>query len=130
MEVTMRWQPVLTFALCVAAGCGGEDEGPPRIEATVGYGGAAQGTLVVAAFADMPPMGAPRAFAQKAAPAFPATLVLEAVEPGDVVYVLAMLDLSPASPQQPGPEDRTSWSSAVTVEADGATTINLMLVDP
>ena len=127
----MRRRSVLSFVVCCLAGCADEDPGPPRIEATVAYSGSAQGTLVVAAFPSMPPMGAPTAFAQKSAPAaFPATLVLEAVVPSAKLYVLAMLDVSPASPQQPGPEDRTVWSAAVTVADEGATPIDLTITDP
>ena len=126
----MRCHHVLLFALCVGAGCSDEEPGPPRVEATVAYSGSAQGTLVVAAFPSIPPMGAPMAFAQASAPEFPATLVLDTVEREQVVYVLALLDVSPASPQQPGPEDRTSWSPAVTVAAEGATIVTLTIVDP
>jgi len=126
----MRCCHLLLIALCVGAGCTDEDPGPPRIEATVTYAGGARGTLVVAAFASMPPMGAPMAFAQASAPQFPETVVLETVEPAQVVYVLALLDVSPASPQQPGPEDLTSWSPAVTIAAGGATTVDLTIVDP
>lgn len=112
-------------------GCAADpDPGPPRIEAAVAYRGTADGTLVVAAFPSKPPMGAPTSFAQKAAPAFPATITLDTVQPGTTLYVLAMLDVPPASPQQPGPEDRTSWSNAVTVAAEGATSVTLELVDP
>jgi hypothetical protein len=118
------------FALLLLVGCAAdEDPGPPRIETTVMYGGAAQGTLVVAAFTSIPPMGAPTAVAQQSTPAFPETLVLDTVEPGTTLYVLALLDVAPASPQQPGPEDRTSWSSPIVV-GDGATAITLMLTDP
>ena len=114
----------------VAAGCGTDDAGPPRIEAAVAYGGTAEGTLIVAAFPSMPPMGAPTAFVQKATPAFPATLVLDTVQAGTKLYVLAMLDVAPPSPQQPGPEDRTVWSAAVDVASEGATSVSLKLVDP
>ena len=128
----MRSSIVVTCALGFLVGCAEEepDPGPPRIEATVAYSGAAQGTLVVAAFASVPPMGPPIAVAQKSAPTFPAMLVLDAVEPGQTLHVLAMLDVAPASPQQPGPEDRTAWSSPVTVGGDGATSLQLMLADP
>ena len=111
-------------------GCAEEEPGPPRIETTVMYGGSAQGTLVVAAFTSIPPMGAPTAVAQQSTPAFPAKLVLDTVEPGTTLYVLALLDVAPASPQQPGPEDRTTWSSPLVVGEDGATTVTLMLSDP
>jgi hypothetical protein len=125
----MKARYLLALAL---VGCADEadDPGPPRIEATVEYGGATEGTLVVAAFASVPPMGAPMAFAQESAPSFPTTISLEDIEPGTTAYVLAMLDVAPASPQQPGPEDLTVWSSAVTVAAEGATTVSLTLADP
>jgi hypothetical protein len=117
--------------LLTAAGCSSDDNaGPPRIEASVTYAGAAQGTLVVAAFPSNPPMGAPADFVQKSAPTFPATLELDTVEPGAKLYVLAMLDVAPPSPQQPGPEDRTVWSAALDVAAEGPTTVSLKLVDP
>ena len=122
---------VLGVVSLVAVGCGTEDPGPLRIEATVAYGGAAQGSLVVAAFASIPPAGAPMAFAQEASPAFPTMLTLgETLVPNSTVYVLARLDVAPASPQQPGPEDRTVWSSAVMLASEGATAVNLTLVDP
>jgi hypothetical protein len=115
-----------------AVGCAASDPepGPPRIEASVSYAGTAQGTLVVAAFPDMPPRGAPSAFAQESGADFPTMLVLDTVEPAATLYVLAMLDVAPASPQQPGPEDRTAWSQAVVVAAEGATTVTLTLADP
>ena len=116
--------------LLLVVGCADEeDPGPPRIETTVKYGGAAQGTLVVAAFPSNPPMGAPTAVAQQSTPAFPTMLLLDTVERGTTLYVLALLDVAPASPQQPGPEDRMTWSSPIVV-ADGATAITLMLSDP
>lgn len=121
---------LMCSCLMVDAGCGTDDAGPPRIEASVTYRGAAMGTLVVAAFPSMPPMGAPTSFVQKATPSFPATLVLDTVEPGTTLYVLAMLDVAPPSPQQPGPEDRTVWSAAVNVPSAGAATVSLSLVDP
>lgn len=125
----MRCASLLGVA-ALAAGCAADDPGPPRIEATVTYEGSAEGTLVVAAFASVPPSGAPMAFAQESAPAFPATLALDELEPGTTVYVLALLDVDPPSPQQPGPEDRTAWSDAVTVAAEGATSVALTLTDP
>jgi hypothetical protein len=127
----MNAQTWVAFALGIAAtGCAVDDPGPPRIEASVAYTGTADGALVVAAFPSIPPQGAPLAFAQKSAAEFPAMLVLEAIEPGARVYVLAMLDVAPASPQQPGPEDRTAWSEAVVVATEGATAVTLALTDP
>jgi hypothetical protein len=117
------------FALLLLVGCAEEDAGPPRIETTVKYGGSAQGALVVAAFPSNPPMGAPTAVAQQSSPAFPTMLVLDTVEPGTTLYVLALLDVAPASPQQPGPEDRTTWSSPIVV-GDGANAVTLVLSDP
>jgi hypothetical protein len=120
---------VLVLVSALSA-CADSDPGPLRIEATVTYAGAAKGALVVAAFPSIPPMGAPVAFAQEATPAFPTMLTLEMLEPTSTVYVLALLDVAPASPQQPGPEDRTVWSSAVDVGTEGATAVNLTLADP
>jgi hypothetical protein len=125
----MRWL-ITTLALCLAVGCTDEDPGPPRIEAKVAYSGSAQGSLTVAAFPSMPPMGAPKAFAQKNAPKFPEQLVIEQVQADEKLYVFALLDVSPASPQQPGPEDRTAWSAAITIAAEGATVVDLMITDP
>lgn len=128
------YKPVLRFvfacSMMVAGGCSADDPGPPRIEAMVTYRGTAEGTLVVAAFPSKPPMGAPTAFEQKAMPTFPATLVLEGVQPSATLYVLAMLDVAPASPQQPGPEDRTVWSASIEVASEGPTSVSLGLVDP
>jgi len=117
------------FALVLLIGCAEEDPGPPKIEATVEYRGSAQGTLVVAAFTSIPPMGAPTAVAQQSTPQFPATLTLDTIDVGSTLYVLALLDVAPASPQQPGPEDRTHWSSPIVVAA-GAQSLDLMLTDP
>ncbi len=100
-----------------------------RISATVSYAGSAQGALVLAAFRSMPPMGPPAGFAQAAQPAFPATLAIDGLGAGPA-YVLALLDVPPASPQQPGPEDRTAWSSALTLTVGATTTVTLTLTDP
>jgi hypothetical protein len=121
-------------AICLLGGsglgCAADDPGPPRIEASVAYAGAARGPLVIAAFPSRPPMGRPSAFVQNAAPSFPATVVLDTLEPGATLYVLAMLDVAPASPQQPGPEDRIAWSDALTIAAEGPTPVQFELVDP
>jgi len=100
-----------------------------RINATVSYAGSAQGALVLAAFRSMPPMGPPAGFAQAAQPAFPATLAIDGLGAGPA-YVLALLDVPPASPQQPGPEDRTAWSPALTLTVGATTTVTLTLTDP
>ena len=126
----MKTFAFVALAALFAPACTDDGSGPPRIEAAIAYAGTANGTLVLAAFPTKPPMGPPASFAQSASPTFPATLVLETVEPGTTLYVLAMLDVAPASPQQPGPEDRTTWSGAISVAAEGATTVHLDLVDP
>lgn len=119
------------LCLTLVAGCADDpDPGPPRIEATVAYAGTAAGTLVVAAFTSMPPMGPPAAFGQRTAPNFPATVELEGLAAGATAYVLATLDVAPPSPQQPGPEDRVVWSSALTFPTEGATTVSLTLPAP
>ncbi len=100
-----------------------------RISATVRYTGGAQGSLVVASFPNMPPMGPPAGFAQQASPTFPATVAIENLQAGPA-YVLALLDVAPASPQQPGPEDRTVWSSALTLTVGHTATVELTLRDP
>ncbi len=101
----------------------------PQIAVTVEYAGTARGTLIVAAFASFPPQGPPLAFAQDASPTFPAVLGLDGV-PAGTAYVLALLDVAPASPTQPGPEDRTAWSEAVELEDDEPVALNLTLSDP
>jgi hypothetical protein len=117
--------------LALFTGCGTDDPGPLRIEATVRYGGSAQGALTVAAFASIPPMGAPMAFTQEPAPVFPELVTVgDTLEANATVHVMALLDVAPASPQQPGPEDRTVWSSPLALKADGATVIELTLSDP
>jgi hypothetical protein len=100
-----------------------------RITATVRYAGTAQGSLIVAAFRSMPPMGPPAGFAMAAQPVFPATLSIDNLDAGPA-FALAILDVAPASPQQPGPEDRLVWSSALTLVVGQTTTVTLMLVDP
>src|SRR5690349_18985037 len=129
MEGAMRYACLFAFLL---VGCASDDEdtGPPRIEATVSYAGSTQGTLVVAAFATNPPMGGPKAVAQKASPSFPVMLTLDAVQPGDKLYVFAELDVAPSSPMMPGPEDRSAWAKDMDVVADaGATAVTLTLTD-
>lgn len=117
--------------LVLVTACGTDDPEPLSIEATVRYNGTAQGALVVAAFASIPPMGAPMAFTQNATPTFPAMVTLaDTLVPSSTAYVLAMLDIAPASPQQPGPEDRTVWSSPLALTTEGAITIELTLSDP
>ena len=100
-----------------------------RISATVRYTGTAQGALVLAAFRSMPPMGPPAGFAQAATPTFPATLAIEGLAAGPA-YVLALLDVAPASPQSPGPEDRVAWSSPLTLVVGETTSVTLELTDP
>jgi hypothetical protein len=124
-------------SLVLLAACGDADEPSAvdasatqaRVAATVRYTGTAQGALVLAAFASMPPMGPPAGFAQHATPTFPATLAIENLAAGPA-YVLAVLDVAPASPQQPGPEDRTVWSSQLTLALGETATIELTLGDP
>jgi hypothetical protein len=129
---TKTFLPVLVLL----AACGDSDDPPavdassaPRVAATVRYTGSAQGTLVLAAFASMPPMGQPLGFAQMTTPTFPATLAIENL-PAGTAYVLAMLDVAPASPQSPGPEDRTVWSSAMSLAEGQTATVELTLTDP
>lgn len=100
-----------------------------RIAATVSYAGSAQGTLILATFPAMPPMGPPAGFAQRANPTFPAMLAIEDLQAGPA-YVFAMLDVAPASPQMPGPEDRTVWSAQLTLAVGQTATVELTLTDP
>jgi hypothetical protein len=122
----------------LAAACGDSTDPAPdvdasasaaRVTATVRYTGSAQGALVLAAFPSMPPMGPPAGFAQMATPSFPATLAIDNLQPGSA-YVLALLDVAPASPQSPGPEDRTVWSSQLTLALGETATVELTLSDP
>ena len=123
--------------LLLAAACGDSEQPAPvdasstvaRVAATVRYTGNAQGALVLAAFPSMPPMGPPAGFAQMATPTFPATLSIENLQAGSA-YVLALLDVAPASPQMPGPEDRTVWSSQLTLAIGETSTVELTLSDP
>lgn len=121
----------------LAAACGDSSEPADvdasataaRVNATVRYTGSAQGALVLAAFPSMPPMGPPAGFAQMATPTFPATLAIDNLQAGSA-FVLAMLDVAPASPQSPGPEDRTVWSSQLTLALGETETVELTLSDP
>ena len=100
-----------------------------RVAATVRYTGSAQGTLILATFPSMPPMGPPAGFAQRANPTFPEMLAIEDLQAGPA-YVFAMLDVAPASPQMPGPEDRTVWSQQLTLAVGQTTDVELTLADP
>ncbi len=130
---------LLTAALTTGLGACGDSESAgeaapdastvARIEASVAYAGDAEGTLVLAAFASLPPMGGPMGLAQVAAPAFPQALVLDALAPGEA-HVIAILDVAPASPTQPGPEDLTVWSEPLVLVEGETETITLTLVDP
>lgn len=110
-------------------GCGASEADEPGVATTIEYVGTAEGTLIVAAFASLPPMGAPQGFAQESAPAFPATLMLTDL-PAGTFHLLAMLDVAPPSPMQPGPEDLTAWSDPSEVTADAHVDVELTLVDP
>lgn len=148
--MNVRWLAVALVPVLIA--CGSDDtpgadaapevdapevDAPPpidaataaRLQATVSYTGAAQGSLILAAFPSMPPMGPPIGFAQAAQPAFPATLAIENLEAG-TIYVLAVLDVAPASPTQPGPEDRQAWSAALSLTVGATTMTTLTLSDP
>jgi hypothetical protein len=134
--MTKTFLPVASVLLALAA-CGDSGDPPPgvdasgapRVAATVRYSGSAQGTLILAAFPSMPPMGPPAGVAQRATPSFPAAVAIEDLPEG-TAYVLAMLDVAPASPQSPGPEDLTAWSSAMTLAAGQTATVELTLTDP
>ncbi len=117
-EATIDAAPVVMDASTVA-----------RVQGTITYAGAAQGGLVLAAFTSFPPMGGPVGFAQQASPSFPATLTIDGLPPG-TLYVLALLDVAPASPTEPGPEDRTAWQMNVTATAGEVATFALTLRDP
>lgn len=100
-----------------------------RIAATVAYDGDAEGSLILAVFTSFPPSGPPIGFAQDATPEFPAALTVDDV-PAGTLYVLALLDVAPASPTQPGPEDRQAWSEALTIVEGETTNVELTLEDP
>lgn len=131
-----RWI-LVGFLMSSLVACGGEDapaEGTPDaaqvtgITATVTYTGTASGALTLAAFTSMPPAGPPVSFAQKTSPTFPLTLSLENMAPG-TYYVLALLDVAPASPTQPGPEDRQGWSQAVQVADRQNVPVSIAVMD-
>jgi hypothetical protein len=115
----------------VAVDAMGAPDGAPaaRIAATVEYSGIAVGTLILAGFTSFPPQGPPVSFAQDSTPSFPASLELTDLEP-QTLYVLALLDVAPASPTQPGPEDLSAWSEALVVEEGETTSVTLTLLDP
>lgn len=100
-----------------------------RIAVTVEYEGSATGSLIVAAFPSFPPSGPPAAFAQDATPEWPQVVALEGLDPG-TMYAFAVLDAPPSSPTQPGPEDRTVVSAALTLAAGETTEVTLTLTDP
>lgn len=89
------------------------------VRATVRYAGAKSGPLGVGVFASNPPMGPPLAFQRVASPIYPAGVTLEGVSPGAAVYVVATIDVDPASPTVPGPEDPTGASLRLDVPAQG-----------
>lgn len=93
--------------------------GPSTVKATVRYPGSRLGPLGVGAFASSPPMGPPLAYGRVSTPTFPATVTLEGLAPGASVYVIATLDVLPASPSVPGPEDPTAISARIQVPAAG-----------
>lgn len=127
----------IAFALASLVACGNDDGGSDAVDAapatgiqgTVTYAGTAQGSLMLAAFTSFPPAGAPAGLAQETSPTFPATLVIDDLAPG-TVHLLAMLDVDPASPTQPGPEDLTAWQMNVAVTAGGLAPVALTLQDP
>ncbi len=100
-----------------------------RISVTVEYAGSSTGSLIVAAFPSFPPSGPPAAFAQDATPEWPQAVALEGLDPG-TMYAFAVLDAPPSSPTQPGPEDRTVVSAALTLAAGETTEVTLTLTDP
>jgi hypothetical protein len=117
------------ISLVFVFGCGGSEDPEPGVATTIDYDGTAEGTLIVAAFASVPPMGAPQGFVQENAPTFPATLMMTDL-PAGTFHLLAMLDVAPSSPMQPGPEDLTVWSDPIEVAADAHIDVELTLVDP
>lgn len=96
------------------------------IAVSLDYPGTKQGSVVVAAFRSFPPMGPPSAFQTVAVPMFPAMVRLRDLEAG-TYYVVGMLDIAPASPTSPGPEDLQAVSSPVMLP--GATSVSLNLHD-
>ncbi len=131
----MTHRLLVPLALVLVSGCGADDDPSvdaatsSRVRATVSYQGSAQGALVLAAFTSFPPAGAPAGFAQQVSPSFPASLTIEDLEPG-TFHVLALLDVAPASPQQPGPEDITGWQMNVAADAGALAEVSITLQDP
>lgn len=98
-----------------------------NVDVSVAYAGVKQGSLIVAAFRNFPPAGPPTAFQSVATPVFPATVQLRDLEAG-TYYVVAILDVAPASPTNPGPEDLQAVSAPVTL-AGTSQAASLTLVD-
>lgn len=83
------------------------------INVTVHYTGKLEGTLIVGAFLEFPVMSGPLAFVSIDTPTFPAVVRLRDLEP-NTYYAVAVLDVEPASPTVPGPEDLLVGSDALT----------------
>jgi len=98
------------------------------IAVTIGYTGAKRGSLVIAAFRSLPPMGPPAAFQTVSDPTFPATVTLRDLQAG-TYYVMGVLDMAPASPTQPGAEDLQKASGPMVMSGTSAS-VSLTLVDP
>ena len=108
---------------------GGEASRLSDVIVSVTYEGDLEGALVVGAFTSDPPTSAPLAFQQRSAPEFPESVRLRGLEPG-TYYVTAVLDLTPASPTLPGPEDATVTSDPLVVDGEPSHEIALTLTDP
>jgi hypothetical protein len=87
-----------------------------NIAVSVGYAGTKHGSVVVAAFRSFPPMGPPSAFQTVDMPTFPAMVTLRDLEAG-TYYVVGMLDVAPASPTSPGPEDLQAVSAPLMLSS-------------
>lgn len=96
----------------------------------VAYAGEGEGTLVTALFETCPPAGPPSSFSQiqPGDVAFPQQVELLAtgLVAGDSPCVIAYLDLAPASPTAPGPED-PSGQVVFDIVADGASEVAVSL---
>jgi len=100
------------------------------IQGTVTYEGSETGSLTVGIFTDCPPAGPPAGmvYQQIAEPSFPQNYELTGASAGDY-YVVAILDVAPASPMTPGPEDKMSCSDQFTLGTDSGASVDVTLTD-
>jgi hypothetical protein len=97
------------------------------IDVNVTYAGAKKGELIAVALKTFPPTTPPNGIGRTAMPVFPQKVTIKDLDPG-MYTVLAVIDVLPASPTMPGPEDVSSPPKmAVQVVAGQATTIDIVI---